>query len=132
MLHMSEDWLNKKEYVMEELIIDWELSQKLAGNNLIYAKEFLTLFIKNLPQDLDNIKRANDTNTFTELKNHIHKLLGALSYTGIPRLKTTTCRFYDTLKKGCYDEIPLLFAQLEGDINNLILHYTLTRNNSRF
>lgn len=71
---------------MELPVIDWEISKKLAGNNLDHAKEYLSLLINELNKEIPLILNYQDKN---ELQARLHKLRGALSYSGLEKLKKT-------------------------------------------
>lgn len=87
---------------MENPIIDWKLSVQLAGNNSDYAKEFLTFLAKELSQQLGIIQDHFQKNQIDELKKELHKLLGALSYSGATRLKFATIDFNEALKNNTH------------------------------
>jgi two-component system sensor histidine kinase BarA len=93
---------------MQNLVIDWELAIQVAGNNRETAKELFSLLIKNLP---DNLK---------EIKICLHKLHGALCYCGTPRLKTATANFEKAIDNKQYDQITTLLTKLEIEVNELM------------
>lgn len=103
---------------MDHPVIDWDLSKRLAGNNLKNAKEFLALLAKDLLKELSDIKQSYELNNFEEIKTRIHKLQGALSYCGLPRLKLVTIALENALKKNT--GIPTLMSQFEFEINQVI------------
>ncbi len=83
--------------IMDSPILDWPLSIKLAGNNAQYAREFLQLLAKDLSIQLETIRNYVSNNEFHQIKSELHKLLGALSYSGALRLRNATRVFYDGL-----------------------------------
>lgn len=101
---------------MDLPIIDWELSKKLAGNNLEQAKEFLELIVKELKKELPEIKK--NVQDQTALKNRLHKLHGALSYTGLSRLKAATKALEDALKVSHHPAKQL--EQFESEVRRVI------------
>jgi two-component system, NarL family, sensor histidine kinase BarA len=107
---------------MNKLIIDWDLGTKLAGNKPELAKEILNLLIKNLPAELEQIKRTKDLDNLPLLLKHVHKLLGAVSYCGAPRLKNALINYENALKNGDKKTLDAYFADLEFEINQLIEH----------
>lgn len=72
---------------MKKLVIDWELGQKLAGNNLELAKEMMKDLLNDLPIHLKSIQQAYQQNDLGALKEAVHHLHGALCYCGTPSLK---------------------------------------------
>jgi two-component system sensor histidine kinase BarA len=83
-----------------DLIIDLELGARLAGNKLDLAKELLLFLVKNLPNDLCDIQQAHDNNNNQQLKILVHKLHGATTYCGAPRLRNLLAEFEAALKKN--------------------------------
>jgi two-component system sensor histidine kinase BarA len=110
---------------MDHLIIDWNLSKKLAGNNEQTAKEMLALLIKSLPLDLDQIKKHFLQKQNLELLRSVHRLHGALCYCGVPRLKQATQALENALKKQNLLELPILFSQFEGEVSQVIDAYPI-------
>ena len=100
------------------MIIDWELSIKLAGGNQQAAEELMTLMIKSLPNELSQIKIAVEKNQLDLLKNLLHKLHGALCYCGLPRLKNAVERFEDALKKD-KKHLFSFYLEVEKAINEI-------------
>ena len=82
---------------MELPIIDWELSKKLAGNNLEHAKEYLALVIKELKKEIPLIINYSSE---TELRARLHELRGVLSYSGLERLKAVAISLEKDLKNN--------------------------------
>lgn len=107
---------------MEELIIDWEQSAKIAGNNLLAAKEFLALLCKNLLNDLQSIQLAYDENNLLDMKRQIHALHGALCYCSVPRLKNATIALEKALQIPGGD-VPHLFSQFKNEITKVIIKF---------
>lgn len=104
---------------MEELIIDWEQSAKIAGNNLSAAKEFMSLLCKNLLDDLQMIQLAFEENNLLAMKKQIHALHGALCYCSVPRLKNATIAFERALQTAG-DDVPHLFSQFKNEMIKVI------------
>ena len=105
---------------MQELVIDWEQAIKLAGNSRELAKEMFALLIKELTNELIEIKKEHAIYDIKALKNRIHRLYGALCYCGAPRLKTVAAAFLQALNNKKYLEVSTLLVQLELEINELI------------
>ncbi|HVY53715.1 MAG TPA: Hpt domain-containing protein [Gammaproteobacteria bacterium] len=79
--------------------IDWELCLKLANNKSEIAEEILSFVLLQLPDDLSDIKQAFAKTDYAELLRSVHKLHGALCYTGMPKLKNIVSEFEGYLKK---------------------------------
>ncbi len=104
----------------DKLVIDWELGVRLAGNKRDVAEELLSLFVKELPHELAEIKKFRESNNHKELLKHLHKLHGAACYCGVPRLKYATAELEKTLKQNKPTEIADLFMQFEVEANNVL------------
>jgi HPt (histidine-containing phosphotransfer) domain-containing protein len=100
-------------------IIDWDLGKKLAGNDMILARDILAMLIKNLPSDLAKITQLCTEKNYTELRQQIHTLRGAVVYCGTPRLKAVLINMETQLKSSITDTLPELLNQLRTEVNNL-------------
>jgi len=109
---------------MQDSVIDWELAIKLAGNSREFAEKMLALLVKDLPNELLEIKKEYANNNSEELKHRIHKLHGALCYCGAPRLKAATAALENALDNKFNSEVPALLTQFELEINELIKQVT--------
>ncbi|OGT07531.1 MAG: hypothetical protein A2103_03505 [Gammaproteobacteria bacterium GWF2_41_13] len=83
---------------MEELIIDWALADRLAGNSHERAKEILNLLIELLPEHRHDISTAYQEKNWPILERALHKLIGALCYCGTPRLTATAKKLHQSIK----------------------------------
>jgi len=81
-------------------IIDWSLALKRTGGNEELAKEMLTGLLDDLPCNQKNISDALEAQDSDELKRLIHKLNGASSCTGVPRLSAICNELETQLKKN--------------------------------
>lgn len=68
-------------------VIDWELGLRVTGNNRELAEEMLQMLVKNLPADMKTIQDAYIKKNIQLLGEQLHRLHGAVSYCGTPRLK---------------------------------------------
>jgi len=105
------------------LSIDWELGKQLAGNKINLAADLLDLLMKTLPEDLFTIKSLYTAQSYKELLKEVHKLHGALSYCGVPRLKSVIACLETNLKNNIMVDLAFLFSQLDIEVNNLLEHY---------
>lgn len=101
----------------ESPAIDWPLCIRLANNKKMVAQEILLLVLQQLPSDLQLIKQAQEKADNAELLRQIHKLHGALCYSGMPRLKNAAAQLENVLKQASVDTAKLLHcsAQLEAE-----------------
>ncbi len=88
--------------------IDWKLCIKLANNKIAVAQEILLLVIQQLPAELEAIKQAQARADYAELLRRVHKLHGALCYSGMPRLKNAVAHLESVLKQDNIDNAQLI------------------------
>lgn len=62
-------------------------AKKLAGGNQELAKELFEMLITELPGYEEKIRIALDDNNIKDLKYFVHKINGATSYCGVPKLR---------------------------------------------
>lgn len=105
-------------------IIDWEVALKLAGNQKELAEEILSLLIKNLDKDISSIQMDYKDNNYQDLLGKVHKLHGALCYSGLARLKTLIAQLERDLKNNTMERLPALLEQLRKE-SNLVLKHSL-------
>jgi two-component system sensor histidine kinase BarA len=103
-----------------DLIIDWELGVRLAGNRQDLARETFNWLKNNLPQDMGQIKQAQQSNNYPELLQQLHKLHGALCYCGVPRLKKVVASFEKSIKNNHIHKIDTFMTDLEFEINQVL------------
>ena len=123
-LHKTVDHTQKtgKKAAENNKVIDLDLGAKLINGDVKKAKETLKVLINMLPDYEKQLKASFKDNNFDELKNISHKLKGATTYCGTPRLKLSAkileekIRLMDDLKKV---EIEPLYKNLLTEINNL-------------
>ncbi len=109
-------------------VIDWDLALRLAGNKEDLAQDMLNLVIKSLPAELALIQSHHAAQNFPLLIHHIHKLHGALCYTGLPRLKMLLERLESDLKNHIMDSSSSLLHQLDCEIRFILERFTLHTN----
>jgi two-component system sensor histidine kinase BarA len=102
------------------LVLDKELAMKLAGNNTALAEEILSLFLKNLPGEMEQIRQAKESNNIALLYKCVHKLHGAASYCGVPKLKAALLNFELALKNGEKITLESYFADLDHEVTQLL------------
>ena len=103
---------------MKDLIIDLELGKKLVGNETL-AKELLTMLVKDLPLEFALIEKTFLDKDYAETIRYLHKLRGALSYCGVPRLKTATLQLEHGLQKNQPD-VDVCFMTFKVEVELLL------------
>jgi two-component system sensor histidine kinase BarA len=105
-------------------IIDWEQATRLAGNKRELADDILSMLIGTLPADIKQIADALTAQNHHEMLRLVHKLHGALCYTGLPRIKSIIARLESDLKNNIMDSLMPLFEQLQIEVNVLLESYS--------
>jgi len=100
-------------------VINWELAIKLAGNKKELAEEILALLIKDLPENISTFKRLNSEQNYSELLKQVHKLHGALCYTGLERIKLVIAKLETDIKNNIMVNSSSLLKQLDTEVKLL-------------
>lgn len=101
-------------------IIDWEDSTRLAGHKKDLARDMLNLLARDLPQEMDSIHTLHNDKKFSELLKTVHKLHGAVCYTGTPRLKTLLSALETALKTNIMDGSSTILQHLDIEVGHLL------------
>lgn len=101
-------------------VIDWDVSLKLAGNQKELADDILAMLIANLPEEVAVIKQLNAEKNYQELRKHVHKMRGALSYSGLSRIKNLIGRIETDLKTNIIVSLPSSIQQLDTELQHLL------------
>jgi two-component system sensor histidine kinase BarA len=107
-------------YSKNDPVIDLILGARLAGNKPDLAKELLSLLVKTLPDDLRNVEQAFINNQYEQLRSLVHKLRGACSYCGAPRLKNVLAEFDNALKQNATEKLQPLINDFAEEATLLI------------
>lgn len=97
-------------------VIDWQKAIKLANNKRELAEEMLDLLVQELPSDRDAIKLFFKTKQYKKLLQQVHKLHGALCYSGLTRLKNVIASLEKQLKNNQTDNLNSLVKQVDDEI----------------
>lgn len=103
-------------------VIDWNQSLKLVGHQQAIAEELLGLLVKNLPNDMSAIQHAYSTHDLLDLQKKVHKLHGAISYCGVPRLKKIIVHLETNLKNNIIEDLPAILHQLNDEARLVVTH----------
>lgn len=110
-------------------IIDWEDSARLAGHKKELANDMLNMLARDLPQELQTMQTLHQDKNYNDLLKAVHKLHGAVCYTGTPRLKTLLSTLETNLKTNIMDDSSILLHQLDIEVSYLLEH--LEQHNSK-
>lgn len=108
-------------------MIDLKLGIQLANGSESLAIEFLNMLVNSFPEELAKLSTACKAKDLETTKSIIHKLRGALSYWGAPRLREACAKFDNYLASGkdekiteqLYQQFLLEFSSLQEQIENL-------------
>ncbi len=103
-------------------IIDWEEGVRLAGHKKDLARDILNMLVRDLPQELSRMQQLHQEQNFQELIKCVHKLHGAVCYTGTPRLKSALVALETHLKTHIMDDSSSLLHQLDTEVSRLLKH----------
>lgn len=104
-------------------VIDWDQAIKLAGNKRELAEELLGMLVNNIAHDASMIQKLYSAQIFPDLLRQVHKLHGALSYCGVPRLKTLLAKLETDLKSDVSENLSTLFNQFDTEVKRLLECY---------
>jgi two-component system, NarL family, sensor histidine kinase BarA len=109
--------------------IDWEMGLKLAGNKPQLAKDILSVLLETLSDDLqDIVKSKNDPNILLQ---RVHKLHGAISYCGLPRLKKLLAEFEQALKNEHFSNLDAYLETLKVEVQLVLNEFAETNSHDR-
>ena len=104
---------------------DSEEALKLAGGNSELAEELFEMLIIELPNYETNIKQALDKNNIKDLKYHTHKIHGATSYCGVPKLREAASALENKIDMNELDKLQEDTEHLLASIKELIDYQAL-------
>jgi len=100
---------------------DWQKAISLAGNNEELAKDIKAAIQQSLPQDLTTIQALFEEKNYVKLQDAVHKLHGALCYTGFVHLKETAAKLELALKNNNEFSLPALVDQFAKEVARVLL-----------
>jgi two-component system sensor histidine kinase BarA len=107
---------------MDLPIFDWNQALQLAGQKRDLAEDILSMLMKELPDETVKINQTYKEQNYSEMLRLVHKLHGALCYSGIPRLKTVIAKLETELKTNIMDSLPALMDLLNTEVGLLLEH----------
>jgi two-component system sensor histidine kinase BarA len=105
---------------MEEKVIDFASSIRLAGGNASLAHELLGMLLEQIDEDREKIFQAYNERDYDEMLRLVHKLHGAVAYCGVPRLRRAVTAMEIALKEEKDYQFPTLVKSLNFEIDTLI------------
>ncbi|MFT5756603.1 MAG: two-component system sensor histidine kinase BarA [Alteromonadaceae bacterium] len=103
------------------VVIDWPLALKRAGNKAELAKDMLKGLAQSLPETKQNISEALTSQDTAQLKTLIHKLNGACCYSGVPNLGYVTHLIETELKRDVsIDDLEPEFLEFFEHLDSVI------------
>ncbi len=106
------------------MIIDTKIAIEKSNNNVELAKELFSMLINDLPQSLNNIKSAYQSESSQDLQDQAHRLLGSTAYCGVPNLKAAAENLENCIKSNDKNNIQTNITEVESAINELIQNTT--------
>lgn len=100
--------------------VDWALCIRLANGREDLAKELLDMLLEQLPEDFAEISELYEQQNFLELKARLHRLRGALCYSGVPVLQQATIALEQALKNQDAAAILALYHQFSSEVMRIL------------
>ncbi len=98
-------------------VVDVAIAMKLAHNDEAFAKQMLTMLVESFPDELTKITEAYKHGDWQTMRDVAHKMKGATSYCGTPRLKIVCANLEGYLKSPENTELrESLYQQLLAEI----------------
>lgn len=111
---------NTEEATASEQIIDWEQAKAVINSDLDEAVMLFRQLLDFIPGIVNKIREAVAANDSVQLLEAVHKLNGACSYSGIPRLKLATKNLESAVRKKDESLIKELAVKLEQEYELLL------------
>ena len=110
----------------EILCYDQADAIKLAGGNKELADELFGMLITELPQYKEKLALALDENNIKDLKHFIHKVNGATSYCGVPKLRQAAVELESLIDHKTLDDVPNKAREVLAYIDELVAYQAKT------
>lgn len=99
---------------------DHDEAIKLAGGNAELAQELFQMLIAELPQYKEKIQIALEDNNINDLKHFIHKVNGATSYCGVPKLRKAAVELESLIDHDTLATVPEKVKEVVDNITELV------------
>ncbi len=105
--------------------IDLELGAKVMGSSKEMVIEMLSLLVRGIPEQKNNLKKALEKKDWSQFIAVVHKLHGGCSYCGVPRLQLVSHDVEDKMKSGQTDrkQVEAFYKELVNAMNDVINAY---------
>ncbi len=100
--------------------IDWQECIKLANGREDLARELLDMLLEQLPDDVELINTLYQQQDLENLKAQLHKLRGALCYSGVPGLQQATAALEQAVKQADVKAVPNLYKHFEIEAERIL------------
>lgn len=100
-------------------VIDLTQGAQLVGGNENLAREAIEMLVESFSEELYGLEQACKSLNIENAQLVIHKLLGGISYCGVPRLSLTCVEFNKYLKTGEKKLIPDFFNLLKFELHKV-------------
>ncbi|MES2211582.1 MAG: response regulator [Pseudomonadota bacterium] len=105
-------------------LVDWNLALKRSGGKETIAQEIFQTLLNGLTEDKNILNQALADKNFSQLRERIHRMLGACCYTGVPRLEQVVRALDSTLRKSATlqeteQAVQLVNREIEGLIHRV-------------
>lgn len=104
--------------------VDWNLGIRLAGNQRDLAEDMFSMLLKELGGSKNSIKEYHKSKDYKKMQQEVHKLRGAVSYCGLPRLKSILEHLETRLKTHIMDDLPSILDLLDTEVTHLLEHHS--------
>lgn len=108
---------------MQEQIIDLNLGATLVGKDTVFAKEMLNTLVNTFPEELKKLETAHKKEDWNTIKDVIHRIKGAVSYCGTPRLQKISTELLNYLHSAETKEREKLYQAFLAEITAVTLAY---------
>lgn len=105
-------------------VIDTELALERAAGNEDLAKELFDMLLKELPVYRSELQLSLADKNIPRILEHIHKLHGAATYTGVPALRAAAHEFETKLKRGETEHLASLVKGVLNEIDQVMVSET--------
>ncbi len=112
--------INSTDNDAELLPYDQHEAIKLAGGNKELADELFGMLMTELPQYREKLESALNDDNIKDLKHFIHKVNGATSYCGVPKLRKAAIELESLIDRQTLDAVPDKAREVLVHIDELV------------
>ena len=100
-------------------VFDRDLALANANNRADVAIELFELLVEGLPDDIERL--VSSAQDIRSLKRHVHRMHGAIRYSGVPRLASVVARLEAAAKQEDRQQIDRLINLLCSEVDSLLV-----------